>query len=470
MKIRPRRLLLMEPPFYRLFHAGYSLCRYPLSLGYLAAAAASGTDWEVRCYNADFAGEGKPFSVTYLSGPGHQRYLACLADPTAGIWREVEDVLRDQAPQVLGLSLKSAGLAAGKIVARMAKRLNPEVLVVAGGPHPTTAPGQILADENFDLCVLGEGEDTLVELLRTLDKGGDIGRVPGVAARRGGGIQMAAPRGLLDDLDRLPQPGDWISRVLLDHQRYPAKALGHIMATRGCPQLCTYCGSHLLWGRRPRYRSARAVALELRNLQAAGIDQVHFDDDTFGVESGYLQRLCHAMTQDRPGPSWSCETHVRLINEANLDSMKRAGCRTIQLGIESGSDRILKAVRKGFTIERALGACRLIKSRGLRLEVFIMAGFPQETEETFGETMSVVRDIECDKVIFSLFTPYPGTEAHRLCGSLGLLSPGHDSGAHHHQSPENYYSPAIAPERFRDLVMEMEELVQQRRDAAAPRP
>ncbi len=470
MKIRPRKLLLVEPPFYRLFHPGYSLCRYPLSLGYLAAAAAAGTDWQVRCYNADFAGRGEPFSVPYLSGPGHQRYLACLADPGAGIWQEVEEVLREQAPQVLGLSLKSAGLAAGRMVARLAKRLNPGVLVVAGGPHPTTAPGQVLADENFDLCVLGEGEGTLVELLRTLDRGGDVGQVPGVAARRGGRVGTAAPRQLLDDLDQLPLPGEWAPRVLLDHQLYPAKALGHIMATRGCPQRCTYCGSHLLWGRRPRYRSPGAVAAELGNLQAAGVGQVHFDDDTFGVEPGYLQRLCRALAQNRPGPSWSCETHVRLISEANLESMKAAGCRTIQLGIESGSNRILKAVRKGFTIDRALEACRLVKRCGLRLEVFIMAGFPQETEQTLAETMAVVREVECDKVIFSLFTPHPGTEAHRLCLSLGLLAPGHDFSSHHHQSPENYYSPDIAPARFRELVREMEELVQQRRDAAASPP
>jgi radical SAM superfamily enzyme YgiQ (UPF0313 family) len=258
--------------------------------------------------------------------------------------------------------------------------------------------------------------------------------------------------------------------VLLDRHLYPAKALGRVMATRGCPQRCTCCGSHLLWGRRPRYRSVGAVAAELRNLRAAGVGRVHFDDDTFGVESGYLQSLCQALARDVPGLNWSCETHVRLINQANLDSMKEAGCRAIQLGIESGSDRILKAVRKGFTIDRALEACGLIKRNGLRLEVFIMAGFPQETEETFYETMGVVQNIDCDKVIFSLFTPHLGTEAHGLCLSLGLLAPDHDFSSHHHQSPENYYSPNIAPARFSALVREMEELVQQRRDAAAPRP
>jgi anaerobic magnesium-protoporphyrin IX monomethyl ester cyclase len=458
----PRRLLLIEPPFYRLFDEGYSLCRYPLSLAYLAAAAATGTDWKVKCYNADFAGEGRPFSVRHLSGKGHQRYMTCLADPRASIWQEAEEVLREQAPGVVGLSLKSASLASGRIVARIAKRLDPKCLVVAGGPHPTVAPDQILADGNFDLCVLGEGERTLVELLCRLAEGQDVRDVPGVAARG----RRAAPRELMANLDDLPRPGDWAPVALLDHGRYPAKALGHLMATRGCPQQCTYCASHTLWSRRPRFRSPADVVAELRGFQAQGIDRVHFDDDTFGIKPAYLREVCQAMVQGCPGLGWSCETHARLISEVNLASMKRAGCHTIQLGIESGSERILKAVRKGFSIGQALEACRLIKRRGLRLEVFIMAGFPQETEESLRETMNLVRELDCDKVIFSLFTPHPGTADHKLCLSQGLLPPDYDFSQHHHQSPGNYFSPDIGPARFRELVTELEDLVQARRDQA----
>lgn len=461
-----RRLLLVEPPFYRLFDDAYSLCRYPLGLAHLAAAAAEATGWRVRAYNADFAGQGRSLSVTHLAGEGHRRYLALLADPAAALWREVEAVLADQAPAVLGLSIKSACLASARRVAALAKGLDPRTLVVAGGPHPSAAPGLVLADPNFDLCVAGEGERTLVELLRCLLEGGDPGRVPGVASRDRGGIRFAAPRPLLADLDRLPRPLDRAPELLLEHHRYPAKALGHLMATRGCPQRCSYCASHLIWGRRPRFRAPRAVAAELTLMGRAGIGRAHFDDDTFGVESGYLRRLCGAIAQDCPGLAWSCETHVRLATEANLAAMRKAGCHTVQLGVESGDDRVLRAVGKGFTVAGALEACRLVRAGGLRLEVFLMAGFPQETEESLGRTLALARDLDCDKLIFSLFTPHPGTEAHRLCLSRGLLATDHDFSAHHHQSPANHFCPEIAPARFRELAGEIERLAQERREAA----
>ncbi|MFZ5584616.1 MAG: B12-binding domain-containing radical SAM protein [Thermodesulfobacteriota bacterium] len=465
MKPRSRRLLLVEPPFYRLFDERYSLCRYPLALGYLAAAAA-GAGWRARAYNADFAGPGRPLSVRHLAGDGHRRYLACLADAQAPIWQEVEAVVRAEAPAVVGVSLKSACLASGRRVAAIAKRLDPGALVLAGGPHPSAAPEQVLADANFDLCVIGEGERTLAELLRCLEAGGDLRQAPGLAFRGEGGVVRTAPRPLMPGLEGLPRPLTDAARVLVDHDRYPARALGHVMATRGCPQRCAYCGSHGLWGRRPRLRPPGEVTAELAAMRAAGVERVHFDDDTFGVTPAYLESLCAALAKGVPGLAWSCETHVRLIDQANLERMQAAGCRTIQLGVESGSDRILAAVGKGFTVAQALAACRLVKRQGLRLEVFIMAGFPQETEASLRETIAVAADLDCDKVIYSLFTPHPGTEAHRLCLSLGLVDPDQDFSPYHHQSPRNHYCPAIAPGRFRELAAELEDLADRRR----PRP
>lgn len=469
MNALSHRLLLIEPPFYRLFDPDYSLCRFPLGLAYLAATAGE-TGWEAKAYNADFTGPGRPFSVRHLAGAGHRRYLAQLTDPQAAVWREVERVIAEQAPAVVGLSLKAANLASGRRVAAIVKRLSPKTLVLAGGPHPSAAPEQVLADPNFDLCVLGEGEQTLVDLLRGLEKGDDLGAVPGVAARRGAGVVRSARRPLLTDLDRLPNLGQWTARVLIDHDRYPTRALGHVMATRGCPQLCTYCGSHQLWGRRPRFRSPERVTAELAQLRAAGVERIHFDDDTFGVTSDYLRRLCSALEKDLPGLAFSCETHVRLIDQANLEFMRRAGCHTIQLGVESGSDRILEQVRKGFTRAQALAACRLVKSHGLRLEVFLMAGFPQETEASLRQTVDLAQALDCDKIIFSRFTPHPGTEAHRQCLNRGLVAPDQDFSLHHHQSPCNQYSPDIAPARFEELCSELAELADRRRELSLAEP
>ena len=232
---------------------------------------------------------------------------------------------------------------------------------------------------------------------------------------------------------------------------------GRVMASRGCPFNCFFCGSRAIWGPRVRRRNPEAVADELIGLQKSGVNLVHFEDDTFGVDHNYLKKLTETMMNRVPGLEWSCETHVSLATGENVSAMKNAGCRTIQLGLESGSNRILKAMGKGFDINRALRACEDVKNRGLRLETFFMAGFPGETEDTLAETLEAIEKIPADKVIFSLFTPYPGTRAFRLCQSLGLIGPDYDPSLHYHQSPLNCFCPDLKLDRFRSLAGEIEE-------------
>jgi radical SAM superfamily enzyme YgiQ (UPF0313 family) len=201
------------------------------------------------------------------------------------------------------------------------------------------------------------------------------------------------------------------------------------------------------------------VVDEITFLQGMGIASFHFDDDTFGVDDAYLRDLCRSLEEVSPRPAWSCEIHVRLVNEQNIALMKRAGCTMIQLGIESGNNGILRKIRKGFTVEKALTASRLIIRHGIRLHTFFMAGFPWETEATLRDTREVIEEIGCEKIIYSLFTPYPGTEAFRLCQARGLIPPDHDSSLFSHQSPLNSFSLHLSADRFRTLSAEIEAIV-----------
>lgn len=453
------RLLLMEPPFYRLMEGGYGLTRYPLGLGYLAAAAKENTDWEVTVHNGDFVPRAAPFRVTYLTGPGFHRYRANLADQQAEPWQEARRVLAACRPGVVGLSLRSPTLAAGLALARLAKELDPRVLVVAGGPHVTAVGPAVLVHAEIDLAVLGEGEATLVELLQALEQGRDPAQVPGLALRRGGQPQATAPRPPLRDLDSLPWPGPVAADTLWDHPRYPASAFRGLLASRGCPRSCFHCGSRRIWGP-ARRRRPQAVAAEARWLLAQGLRRLHFEDDTFGVDAAHLPMLCQGLARDCPGLAFSCETHVSLVTPPALDALQGAGCVGIQLGIESGSDRLLMAMRKGFCISQALEACRLIRQRGLRLECFFMVGLPQEDQASLDQTLRVIEELDCDKVIYSIFTPYPGTEAFAHCQRQGLIGPGFGPSRHNHQSPANCFSRHIAPARFRELAAQVEQAVE----------
>lgn len=462
MRQRVKRILLLTPPFYRLFKDSYALVKYPLSLGYLAAALKRGTDWEVLAYNADFAPAAEPFDVVYLTGKGFQDYLSALANSSAGVWSEIKTVIAACSPSVVGISCTSPTFAAATMTASLVKEIDPSITVVAGGPHPTTAWRQVLENPHFDLCVVGEGERTVVDLLKSLEQGTDPAKIKGVCSRNKDGITAAPARPAITDLDSLGFPHEHAPAVLHDYERYPLTAFKNIMATRGCRNRCFFCGSHLIWGRRVRFRSPENVVAELKSLQNIGLHFVHFDDDTFGVSSEYLTALTDAIKQQCPGLRWSCETHVSLITRENLRAMKDSGCALIQLGIESGNNRILKLMRKGFSIEQAKSACALIRNHDIGLETFFMAGFPYETEESIRDTLEAIKRIECDKLIYSIFTPYPGTEAFALCRERGLIGDNFDLSRHCHQSPVNAFCSDLAPERFRSLSAEIEQIVSEK--------
>lgn len=468
------RLLLMEPPFYRLMEGGNGLSRYPLGLGYLAAAARQGTGWQVTVCNGDFVPRAAPIKVTYLTGEGFARYRANLRDLAAAPWAGVRQALATLRPGVLGLSLKSPTLAAGLALARLAKELDPTVLVVAGGPHVSAVGPEVLTHPELDLAVLGEGEVSLVELLNALERGRDPGQVPGLALRRRGTPLATAARPPLADLDSLPWPRPLPPEGLWEHELYPPEAFRGLLASRGCPRSCFYCGSRSIWGG-ARRRRPEAVAAEARSLLGRGLSRLHFEDDTFGMDRDYLPELCLGLAQGCPGLAFTCETHVSLITPQALDRLQEAGCVGIQLGMESGSDRLLKAMHKGFTWERALAACRLIRQRGLRLECFFMVGMPQEDETSLGQTLRAIENLDCDKVIYSIFTPYPGTEAYAYCRERGLIAADFDPSLHNHQSPANCFSGHLAPERFRELAAQVERAVESKNAAgrageAAPGP
>jgi len=189
-----------------------------------------------------------------------------------------------------------------------------------------------------------------------------------------------------------------------------------------------------------------------------GVSRVHFDDDTFGVSGGRIVELCEAIGRRCPGASWSCELHVNLIDDATVAAMAAAGCRSIQIGIESGNNAVLEAIRKGITIEKALDACRTVNRHGIEMQAFFMVCFPQETEGTLADTFAAMKKIR-GILSYSIFTPYPGTEAFEDCRRRGLVGDDFDVALHNHQSPHNCFCEHIAPDRFRRLVGRIERMV-----------
>lgn len=454
-----KKLLLVEPPYYRLYKDSYSNTKYPLGLGYLAKTVQDRTDWNVRCLNMDFNPSEEGYNISYLAGEGYKSYMRTLADPQSPIWSEVEETVRVESPDVVGISCKSQTFASALRVARVVKGLNPDIRVVLGGPHPTMDPGGVLSHLDVDAVARGEGELTLTELLERYARGLGEDGVEGVSHRNGMQTIHNPKRSFIEDLDGLGYPHLSASRALIDFERYPKHAFRHLFATRGCPQACFFCGSRQIWSRKVRFRSPENVVGEIASLRGWGLDEFFFDDDTFGVTPAHLKRLCEALILEAPGIRWACEIHVQLLTAESVDLMKRAGCFAAFVGVESGNDAILKLMGKNITTERARQACSVLRASGIKVHPFFMVGLPWDTEETIADTFRLMREIDADLLIYSIFTPYPGSDAYDYLKAKGRIGDDFDVSLYNHQSPANNFCLNVSAERFREIAGEIEKYV-----------
>jgi radical SAM superfamily enzyme YgiQ (UPF0313 family) len=456
-------VLLIHPPFYRLFSDSFSYNRYPVSLGYLAGSAVVGTDWDVHVYNADFnprnTGGSGDVTFAFRSGSGFANYVRTLGDPSSPIWDEVRSTIERFKPAVVGITCMTPNFASVSQVAQIAKSIDSATTVVVGGPHPTIVGRDAMTDHAFDVAVRGEGEVTIVELLNTLARHDDLGTVRGLMFRDHGNLVETAPREYMPDLGNLIIPHEYAADVLVDFPSYPRNSFDRVFANRGCPFDCSFCASRYVWGRRVRFRPIDHLLREITGLTSKGINTLYFCDDTFGVNREWLVKLCHALIDACPGLRWSCEIHARLIDDDTLSLMKRAGCYQIELGIESGNNEILRRIRKQITIEQGLAAAQKVTNHGIELAAYFLIGFPFETEENLQDTYRAIRQLRNRATVtLSIFTPFPGTELYEFCVENGLIDQDYDISMHNLQSLDAF-TLHVEPERFLAIASEIERFV-----------
>ena len=457
-----KRLMLIEPPFYRLYHDQFCLVNYPLALGYLAGSAIKKTDWSVQAYNADFNTEKKNFvpENDYVTGEGFDRYLSSLKDYSLPIWKEVRKSIEEYNPSVLGITVKSQNFTSATVIAKIAKKINPDIKILVGGAHSTMNGSKVFECDDIDFACIGEGENTIAELLNALEKNIDLNSVNGIMFRDNNKIISTKPRAYIDNLDTLDFALTHAPKVLKDFDKYPKQAFGYIFGSRGCPYACTFCESKAMLTRKVRYRSPENIVAELKLMREFGINQVNFDDDTFGVSKKNIKAMNDLMHDELPDMTYTCETVVQLAKDENVvKDMKRGGCTGTYVGIESGNNEILKKIKKTQTTDECIQAMRNLQKHGIDSHAFIMVGFPDETEETFKQTMDFIPKLKPDNVIFSVFTPYPGSDLFFQCKEDGLIEGAFDLSIYNHQSPLNCFTKNISKERFYELRKEADKFV-----------
>jgi radical SAM superfamily enzyme YgiQ (UPF0313 family) len=433
---------------------------FPLGLGYLAAALRL-HGFEVMIYNADKGPEENKFTPydNLNRIQSHQNYLLALANNTHYVWREIARVFRDFNPDIIGISAASTTYPSAIRVAGIARETIPHCKIILGGPHPTAMPAEVLSNKEVDFVVRGEGEETIVELVSMLEKAKkDFQEIDGLSFKENGAIGHNKNRKFIENLDKLPFPARDLA-MFKELYLYPNNRMNTMITSRGCPYNCAFCQSRLNWGRTVRFRSIDNVLEELQSMiKIYHPDKFTFWDDSFTLNKKRVVELCRRLKKDNIvfAEGWNCETRVDILEVNLLREMRDAGCTELFIGIESGSEKILKAIRKDIAITQVLKAAQLLNKMGFIWGAFFMIGFPQETRQDIELTKKLMRKIKADRINLCVFTPYPGCELYDTVIEMGLLpSKDIDWATLSHQSPENYFSPLIPKDEFKEIVIDM---------------
>jgi anaerobic magnesium-protoporphyrin IX monomethyl ester cyclase len=342
-----------------------------------------------------------------------------LVDCTFLSKEEAIEKVKRSKPQVVGVysmfSFKKSSLE----IARMLED-NCD-LIVAGGPLPTLDPTGFL--EVFDAVVVGEGEETMVELVEHFEKGTGLSGVKGIAYKEGEAVRFNPPRGFVDDLDCLHFP----PRELFDnaaYKRYYAKRFGYttspLITSRGCPFTCDFC-SRPVFGRSFRSRSAGNIVDEVEHIVGLGYDRVWFADDCFTLNRDHLLDVCGEIVCRGVDVGWECLSRVDTMSREVAIEMRNAGCVRVFFGIESGNDRVLGLMNKQITVKQARRAVYTAKSAGLQVGAFFIVGYPGESDRTVLDTLRFASGLPLDYLSFTLPYPIPGTALfERVQGNGGV--------------------------------------------------
>jgi radical SAM superfamily enzyme YgiQ (UPF0313 family) len=363
-----------------------------------------------------------PLGIAYLAGVLEKHnYPVKIFDCTVGIPQSVLiDSLSQEEPDIVGITSTTPSLESAKRVAQNIKEVFPRVTIVIGGCHVTAMPQETLQYDCFDIGVVGEGEDTFLELVREIDKGrlSKLGKIKGIVYKKDGQVTFTGRREFVRNLDTIPFPARHLLPPLGTYSPTPASyrklPLAVVMTSRGCPNRCTFC-DRAIFGSSYRARSADNVLDEVEELiDRYGAKEIRFFDDTFTLDKSRVFEICDKLKERGIRIPWTCLTTVNSVSKELLAKMKEAGCWQVLYGLESGDDRMLKLLKKGNTVARNAFAVKLAKETGLEVRGDFIVGTPGETKESLERTLDFTLHNPLDYAHFNKFIPFPGTELYNM--------------------------------------------------------
>jgi anaerobic magnesium-protoporphyrin IX monomethyl ester cyclase len=326
-------------------------------------------------------------------------------------------------PAYVGITMFTVGVWTAAEIARKIKSSLPDTIIIVGGPHISSMALETMERfMEFDLAVVGEGEEILVLLLDALRSGDDIADVPGIVFRERGDIQLKLRKNpglpIKKDLDYLPMPAwDLLPNFPAAYAPavydFPRQPVASIAASRGCPFHCKFCDTSTFGASVRAYSPERLVHMINYLQDTYGIRHIMFVDDLFVASRQRVTRLCNLIIDNNIDITWSCASRVDVVKPDLLKLMKRAGCWEMSFGLESGSDEQLKRMDKAASIDKSVQALNWAHDAGIRTKGLFMLGYPGENEDTIKATMEFIHSVPLTIMNMTKFTPYPGSPIYQ---------------------------------------------------------
>lgn len=342
---------------------------------------------------------------------------------------QVEKIISTAKCDCFGIGGLSSTYKYIKWLSSIIKFYHPYKKIFAGNMVAIANPEALLKNSMVDVAVIGEGEIVCKELMEVQEGKRSLESVKGICYKENGKVIFTGHRERIKELDNLPLPAWELFpvEVYIRNPIYRENGLRslNISTMRGCPFDCTFCSR--AFGKLVTKRSAQSIVSEIKELvKRFNVQYVAIIDDLFISDKKHVYEFCDRMIQDKVNVKWGAAGRVNLITEELLKKMKSAGCDLLSFGFESGSQKMLDAMKKNVKVEQAVQAIDLTRKAGIRVIGSFMIGIPGETKETIEETVDFIKRTNLPNYKFFLATPYPDTELYKTGRAVGRIKENED--------------------------------------------
>lgn len=369
---------------------------------------------------------GLAYLSAYLMREGYE--VSAIDAPVLGYSiKDVVDIARKSGARIAGITSTTCQFQGAVMLERALKEGIPDIKTILGGVHVSGSPISSMKESGFDYGVIGEGEETLLELVQLIEDGGSPEDVRGIVFRDGEEIRMTQRRPFIKNLDYLP----FAARHLFPIRRYrPQPNDEHglpklsMQTSRGCPYHCLFCDKST-FGNLWRPFSPEYVAEEMEEIvKRHGAKDIALLDSTFTVSESRVMAVTSAIKRKglHKKVTWTCAARANICTRPLLEELKSAGCWRVRIGVESGNESVLRFIRKEITREQVRDVVTWADEIGLQPKGFFMIGHLTDTEETIRETMEFALSLPFKDITIQINTPLPGTEQFDMYKDFGTLS------------------------------------------------